>query len=136
VSVRLKTCAIDLDLVSDLREAPTITQRNAKSRRQNDAWSDPSPLQTPLQFVNFWSSFQVPNARISPAGVVYHDSGFWHSAFQMARARRSDGTLTDQPSQSSKVLTAPADALDPALASLFASSVGCSFVLPTGSSEN
>lgn len=58
--------ARDLDLVSDLREAPTITQRNAKSRRQNDACLDPSRLQTPLQ-LNFWFSIQVPKSRSSPA---------------------------------------------------------------------
>jgi hypothetical protein len=52
VSVRLKTCAIDFDLVSDLREAPTITQRNAKSRRQNDAWSTPLLSKHP-QFCKF-----------------------------------------------------------------------------------
>lgn len=48
----------------------------------------------------------------------------------MGQKRRSDDSLVSQPPQSSKVLAAPAGAVDPTLASLFASSVGYSFVLP------
>ena len=90
-----------------LREAPTITQRNAKSRRQNDACSGPlpSPNTPATKFLVLNSGTKSQES--AQLVLILQDSSVWPSTFQMGQKRRSDDSLVNQPPQSSRSLQHP-----------------------------
>jgi hypothetical protein len=108
-------CARDLNL-SDLREAPTITQRAAKSHRPNDAFVSALPLARSPK-----TSLQL---KINSIGVVSHRTvAFNDQPFVMGPNRSNADIVTKSAPQAARALAARDGSFDPALASLFASSV-------------